>query len=137
MLKMNDLLTPDRTLVSPQGPSYTKVWNLFRPRGRVVKIDLTPGGILLKGKEKKVGTPIWIYYRGIYSGKIVDGRATIYPPNPEHKIIRDTLDELERDPLAMVMKYGLQSGQCCICSRTLTDEVSVREGIGPICKKFF
>lgn len=138
MLNMNDMMTPDRSLPPrPQGPTYTKVWNLFRPRGKIVKIDLTPGGLLLKGMERKRETPIWMYYRGIYVGKIVNAQATIYCQQPEHKIVTDTLDELERDPLAMVMKYGLMSGHCCVCNRDLTDEVSVKEGIGPICKRYF
>lgn len=31
--------------------------------------------------------------------------------------------------------YGIQYGVCCVCGRTLTDSVSVAEGIGPVCGK--
>lgn len=30
-------------------------------------------------------------------------------------------------------KYGKLYGTCCICGRTLTDETSISNGIGPIC----
>lgn len=29
--------------------------------------------------------------------------------------------------------YGIKYGVCCVCGRTLTDSVSVAEGIGPVC----
>lgn len=135
MLKMNDLMNPVTMIPRVQAPSYDTIWKLFRPRGQIVKIDMSPGGVLLKGK--KDGSAIYIYLRGVYSGKIVNGVATIYVQQPEHKIITDFINEIEKDPLATVMKYGLSTGRCCICSRELTDETSVKEGIGPICRRYF
>lgn len=41
---------------------------------------------------------------------------------PEHQL---TLEQAKA--------YGVQYGVCCVCGRTLTNEVSVAEGIGPIC----
>lgn len=32
-----------------------------------------------------------------------------------------------------VLNYGLESGECSVCGRTLTDPFSIRMGIGPIC----
>jgi hypothetical protein len=31
--------------------------------------------------------------------------------------------------------YGKQFGRCCLCGRTLTDDVSISLGIGPICER--
>lgn len=33
--------------------------------------------------------------------------------------------------------YGVETGQCCVCGAFLTDENSVAEGIGPVCKRSF
>lgn len=33
--------------------------------------------------------------------------------------------------------YGVATGQCCVCGAFLTDENSVREGIGPVCASRF
>lgn len=41
---------------------------------------------------------------------------------PEHRM---TLEEAK--------KYGRQTGMCCVCGRELTNETSIREGIGPVC----
>lgn len=35
-----------------------------------------------------------------------------------------------------ILAYGIASGKCSICGRTLTDELSKLEGIGPICKQY-
>jgi len=42
--------------------------------------------------------------------------------------------EIDRNPVEALQKHGRQTGFCGICGRVLTDPVSVREGIGPICK---
>lgn len=44
-----------------------------------------------------------------------------------------TLDKVESEGLAAVAGIGILTGICGICGRTLTDEVSIRNGIGPIC----
>jgi len=41
------------------------------------------------------------------------------------------------DPLGTAVRYGRETGSCACCGRELTDEQSVRDGIGPICKKNF
>ncbi|MBK8242604.1 MAG: hypothetical protein IPK88_04195 [Saprospiraceae bacterium] len=32
-----------------------------------------------------------------------------------------------------ILNYGLESGECSVCGRTLTDPFSIRKGIGPVC----
>lgn len=43
-----------------------------------------------------------------------------------HQIIEDGVE-------AFILSYGKKSGNCCLCSRTLTDERSLVAGVGPIC----
>lgn len=33
--------------------------------------------------------------------------------------------------------FGALYGTCCVCGRTLTDEISIANGIGPVCAKRF
>lgn len=44
---------------------------------------------------------------------------------------------LARDPLAHALAHGRETGQCAICSRTLSDPASLEAGIGPICARNF
>lgn len=39
----------------------------------------------------------------------------------------------DRMTLEQAKAYGVEYGVCCVCGRLLTNEVSVAEGIGPIC----
>lgn len=39
--------------------------------------------------------------------------------------------------LAEAKEFGAIYGICCCCGRTLTDEVSIAEGIGPVCARRF
>lgn len=45
---------------------------------------------------------------------------------PEHKM-----------SLADAKAFGVETGFCCVCGAFLTDERSVREGIGPVCASRF
>lgn len=58
--------------------------------------------------------------KGMYSGKSVD-----------------YLKVIAADPKAASALYGVSTGSCGVCGRTLTDEVSLERGIGPICFKSF
>jgi hypothetical protein len=45
--------------------------------------------------------------------------------------------DLAADPLGTAIRYGKETGSCACCGRELTDEQSVADGIGPVCKKRF
>jgi len=45
------------------------------------------------------------------------------------------LAEITKDPEGASRRYGREIGRCGVCGRTLTDEVSRSEGIGPRCKE--
>lgn len=70
-------------------------------------------------------------YDSPYLGKVMGGKFL--------KSRDCTTEEAERiaalvnDPMRTAEAYGLQTGNCCMCNRELTDPVSVARGIGPIC----
>lgn len=43
----------------------------------------------------------------------------------------------DRMTLEAAKAYGVLTGQCCVCGAFLTDENSVAEGIGPVCRRRF
>jgi hypothetical protein len=45
------------------------------------------------------------------------------------------LKNFGEDPIAVMAKYGLETGICGVCGRALTDADSVARGIGPTCSK--
>jgi len=45
------------------------------------------------------------------------------------------LAEIAKDPEGASRRYGREIGRCGVCGRTLTDEISRSEGIGPRCKE--
>lgn len=52
--------------------------------------------------------------------------------------LRKIVIDVSSDPLTAAVDYGRRTGSCACCGRELVDEVSVADGIGPICKqKFF
>lgn len=61
------------------------------------------------------GTNNWEFARGI-----------VFELRPEMKL-----------SLAEAMDYGVQTGSCVHCGRTLTDAKSVRFGLGTHCRKFY
>jgi hypothetical protein len=57
---------------------------------------------------------------------------------PSEMYIGDVQDELKAimaDPKAAIAEYGFLTGKCGICNRPLEDQVSIKNGIGPICAK--
>lgn len=46
-------------------------------------------------------------------------------------------DMVEQGVGAFVLAYGQRTGNCACCARTLTDDRSLKAGVGPICAKRF
>lgn len=49
----------------------------------------------------------------------------------------EVLDKIAVDPQGAMLLYGEELGVCGICGRTLTNEESRRDKIGPICRQKF
>jgi Family of unknown function (DUF6011) len=74
----------------------------------------------------------------LYAKKLVEpstfgARASfVYAPG----VIR-RLTVADRMSLEDAKAWGALYGTCCVCGRTLTDERSIAEGIGPVCGNRF
>lgn len=84
----------------------------------------------------------WKFYRVTWGkdGSRWEGRAflEIQASDDLHKIsnphTRNSIFErIAKDPKEAALQYGHQIGRCSVCNRTLTDEVSIANGIGPKC----
>lgn len=72
---------------------------------------------------------------GVYLGKVMSGQFT--PSRDCDSSLQAEVVMVMADPKKAAQAYGLRTGNCCICSRELTDPVSVASGIGPICADRF
>lgn len=88
-------------------------------------------------KQSKHPGVLYVYDRGVggerggYAGKIVEGKyIRTRDANPA---LGEELRAVAADPVAAARSYGLSTGTCCMCGRTLTDPSSVKAGIGPDC----
>jgi hypothetical protein len=62
-----------------------------------------------------------------------DGR--VCPENNAKQIIPiiQLFHRFSKDTKSAILNYGLETGECSICGRELTDALSLKRGIGPIC----
>lgn len=60
------------------------------------------------------------------TGKFEYDKGAIYNLRPETRMTKE-----------QAAAYGHQTGRCMICGRELTNEESIKIGIGPICLKGF
>ena len=71
----------------------------------------------------------------LYLGKVMNGQ--FFASRDCSAEAKAEVTKLLNDPMAYAEAYGKQTGNCCICSRELTDPQSVARGIGPICADKF
>lgn len=52
-----------------------------------------------------------------------------------HEFIKNSiLNRIKQNPVVAMERYGQLIGRCGMCGKTLTDEISRKRGIGPICE---
>lgn len=98
------------------------------------------GAVVLSLAPTSGNNPGAIYVKrrggdGAYLGKVLGNRFLSVRGCTESDAaeVARTLE----NPQAAAEAHGLQSGECAICGRELTDPVSVARGIGPICAENF
>jgi hypothetical protein len=62
-----------------------------------------------------------------------DGRVVVWKKARDAERLNEALRVLVGDPKAAASAYGLRSGKCGLCGRTLTTPESLERGIGPVC----
>jgi hypothetical protein len=74
---------------------------------------------------------VYVNHDGQYMGKVFGGKFLKgYNCSPE---IETEVIKTCTDPEQAAIAYGKKFGSCAICSRELSDPVSIERGIGPIC----
>ncbi len=110
------------------------------------KIRLSAAGnkIVLSRAGSRSKNPGVIYitdgvYQGSYYGKItLDGEVFLArDSNHFTSELNAVLTALSNDPAGTAAAYGRLTGNCCFCSRELSDERSTSVGYGPICAERF
>jgi len=101
---------------------------------------LTVGGLLITRAKDHSRNPGYLYVNtvGDYNDRIYLGKIS---PAGEFFAGRDCTDDifkevvkLSGDVLAAAQAHGALTGNCSMCNRELTNELSVELGIGPICR---
>jgi len=99
-------------------------------------VQLTLGNVTISPADKNSKNPGFLYVKegGEYRGKI-DPEGMFFPagqniPDKVLKIVRDMIT----DPAKAAGVYGQKTGNCCCCDAKLTNALSIRLGIGPICR---
>jgi hypothetical protein len=66
-------------------------------------------------------------------------RSGIIIPEPNASDIVPVIQlfiKFSANPGEMILHYGLETGECSICGRELTDSKSILKGIGPVCETY-
>ena len=87
-----------------------------------------PGGEGWYFKDGKVYKIQQSQSSGHLYAKVLNGSHWDYAAGEVRNLYED-----QRLTAAEAAEYGKLYGVCCVCGRTLTNEQSISEGIGPIC----
>lgn len=93
----------------------------------VHKIKLTPAP-----ETGKNPGAVYVKVDGEYAGKIMNGK---FSPFKCPDGVGEALVKIAKDPEGEARLYGQRTGVCSACGRELTNEESIKLGIGPICRE--
>lgn len=103
------------------------------------RVSLTIDGARIYPAKATGANPGALYVKdtdeGTYLGKFADGRfvrSRDCSDDRAHALVLIAIN-----PENAAKEYGIRTGICCVCSRTLTDPESIALGIGPICAAKF
>ena len=90
-----------------------------------------PGDVSLSTVTRGVNAGhVYVFLNSVYQGKITPNGHYVGQRNDE---LLAMLEDANENLLRLAQLYGHETGQCSVCSRTLTDAQSIALGIGPIC----
>lgn len=105
-----------------------KASGLRRPKFRVGEYEFSPAG----PSSANAGC-LYVKRGEVYVGKIT-GAGAFFASRDASDEDKLEIARIGADPLAAAVMHGKQTGRCSCCDRLLTNEESVRLGIGPICR---
>lgn len=103
---------------------------LKRPKLRIDEFTFALAG----ETSKYAGRALFVKLNGIYMGRI-DLTGHWFPSPQSSEVVSEKVKQICSDPLAAAVMHGKQTGHCSCCGLELTNEESVRLGIGPICRE--
>lgn len=71
-------------------------------------------------------------YMGV--GFVTDQGVSVWKRFSAEGVMKDAIDILLGDVETAQMGYAMQSGNCYVCGRLLTEPESIKLGIGPVCR---
>lgn len=87
------------------------------------------------GANSKNPGALYVKREGVYLGKIMHGKFLGAKSTTQAEV--EQILKIAADPKAAAVEHGRLTGNCAICNRQLTNEESVKFGIGPICSATF
>jgi hypothetical protein len=119
---IDGLIAVKKTTATPMSVTATKVIEegMYQRDGEIyrVKRSMTSGRLYAVRLRKETATTLKL------------GEKLSFQYNSQY--IRK-LSPTDRMTLEQAKAAGVLMGCCCVCGATLTNETSVREGIGPVC----
>lgn len=103
------------------------------------RIRVTIGDLVFKPAPEGGKNPGAVYVsdkgEGAYLGKVFGGK--LFRSRDCDEATATRIAEVAADPAAAAIAHGKETGRCAICSRELSDPISIERGIGPICADKF
>ena len=91
--------------------------------------------VSMAGDNSRNPGSLYVKQGGEYLGKVTNGKFYSSSQCKPEQV--EIVGSLLSDPKAYMKEYGVQTGYCCMCNRELTNPISVKLGIGPICGERF
>jgi len=107
-------------------------WPKFRVRANDGDVVVSLAG----SSSKNAG---WLYVKtpsedgSVYLGKVNPANGEYVPSRDASDDIEGALEQFSKDPAKVAADYGKLTGNCCFCSRPLSDERSTAVGYGATC----
>lgn len=107
------------------------------PKIRIATVSGKPIALGVAGPRSKNPGAINITDGGRYGENTWYGKITtagVFEPSRVNDTeVREFLITMSENPTQVAADYGHKTGNCCFCSRGLTDERSTMVGYGPVC----
>ena len=102
-----------------------------RPRLRLGEFVFSPA----PATGKNPGAIYVKHSDGSYLGKVAGSRLfTVSTVSPQ---VEAEIVGVAADPMNAAIAYGKKYGKCSVCARTLSDEDSIKRGMGAVCAERF
>ena len=101
-----------------------------------VQVDGKPYTFSLAGDTSKNPGCVYVKSNGQYLGKVTPA-AEFHAVREATQADRDAISKFSTNPAQVAGLHGHVTGNCCFCSKQLTDERSTQVGYGPVCANHY